>query len=103
MKKYPIGTAFELFAKEILEKLGFINVNKSIQGLNFDAEKDGKLYTIEVKGTNTGQDVVIRWNQLERLWEVEVLVGTPMIMFVNYEGKWSIFQIFDGYMEPPAT
>jgi len=103
LEKYSTGKAFEMFAKEILKKLGFINVKRSVHGLDFDAEKDGKVYTVEVKGTKTGEDIVIRWNQLKRLWEIEVLVGIHMIMFVNYEGKWCIYQMFDGYMEQSTT
>ena len=99
LKKHPKGgTAFELSGAEILKKLGFTNVRKRTKGYDFDAEKDGKEYAIEVKGTKSGEDVVIKWHQIRELWWSQDYKKKPLLMFINAEGEWSIYELLDGIM-----
>ncbi|MEM3710064.1 MAG: hypothetical protein QXL46_04060 [Nitrososphaerales archaeon] len=97
--KYTGGTLYEKIALEILKRLGFGNIRKGIKW-DIEAEKDGKEYVIEVKGSGKGEDVVIRWHQLESLWDVHVMEGkVPLLMFVNSRGQWLIYEVLDGYLK----
>jgi len=96
--KYSGGALYEQIAMKILEILGFRNIRKGTR-LDFEAEKDGKEYVIEVKGSGKGEDVVIRWYQLEREWDIYVEEGKiPLLMFVSSRGQWLIYELFDGYL-----
>jgi Holliday junction resolvase len=100
-KKYTGGAVFEQIAVEILKRLGFVNISRGTRW-DFDAEKDGKQYIIEVKGSGRGEDVVIRWHQLAALWEAYTNYGSePLLLFVNSKGEWNIYAFYDGFIELP--
>jgi Holliday junction resolvase len=91
---------FENAAKWILEKLGFSGIDKAVYGSGYDliAKKDNKDYAIEVKGTKTGEDVVIRWHQLEKMWDDYVDASRiPLLIFINAEGVWFLYGLEDGF------
>jgi len=98
LQENSIGTAFELAGKEILNRSGYANIHKASKGEGFDfhAEKEGQMYAIEIKGTVSGGDVVIRWHQLMKMF-THTLTGSALLMFINAGGEWSTYEIVDGY------
>jgi hypothetical protein len=85
-------TTQEQFAKHVLTLLGFTNVTKRPRGYDFDAEREGRRYAIEVKGTG----IPIQWHQLKELWWAKRDDVTPMLMFVDPNAEWFLCELKDG-------
>lgn len=81
------------FARSILESKGFKNLKFLGKPYDFEAEKDGIKYGIEVKGSDIS--FTISWHQMECLHFQHFLpMGhKALLMFVTEDGRYCIFEM----------
>jgi len=82
-------------ARSILEAKGFKNFRFLGKPYDFEAEKDGIKYGIEVKGSDISYN--ISWHQIERLHFQHFLPKghKALLMFVTEDSRYCIFEIVD--------
>lgn len=99
LNKHARGTAFELFAVQVLQQLGFTKFERNTRkGYDYDADdKQGAKYAIEVKGTEVGGDVVFKWHGMRSLYGAQGEDRKPMLVFVNAKGSWFVYELLDGF------
>jgi Holliday junction resolvase len=88
----PYGSRYESLAKSMLEKVGFQNVRRApaATGYDFDADKDGENYAIEVKGTGISAyytPLQLRWKDLQHLSRAHRLGKQPLLVTINSESR----------------
>ena len=87
---------YELAAKKLLTAKGFTNVQKRPSGYDFDAEKNGLQYLIEVKGGSRREVFPLpgpKWSQIKELGEVGGHGKRALLMFIN--ANYFEFAIFE--------
>jgi len=81
MSKHKLGGKhFEMIAVDILEEKGFENIRRDA-GVDYEAEKDGMEYAIEVKGTQ-GLRMTVPWSQLESLHNSRLSGKQSIMLFI---------------------
>lgn len=95
---------YEQKAVEILKNKGFTNIRKvSDESFDFSAEKEGKRYCVEVKGTSR-LGVMGRYtipsHELKDLYMHYLLKDTEkaLLIFVDDYDNYCIFEMIDGFM-----
>lgn len=103
MSKHKLGGKhFERIAIDILEKKGFENIHRGAE-VDYEAEKDGVGYAIEVKGTQ-GLRMTVPWSQLESLHN-SCLSGKQSIMLficdTTNKFGYCVLEVVDSKIEIP--
>jgi Holliday junction resolvase len=97
-RKIRKGENFEEIFKKILEDKGFIKIRRA-GALDFEAEKNGKKYSIEVKGTEQSEKYMMRgpsWMQIKEFHKAKKRGNRVWLVFVHgcYK-EYSIFEMVD--------
>jgi hypothetical protein len=89
-------------ALKILEKLGFKYIGKSSQhpeagtmNYDFEVEKNGATYTVEVETTAVGRQFRVPWEELREMgWQFIVHKKNGLLVFVDeLYSEYCIFEI----------
>ena len=95
----PAMDEYELAAKRILATKGFLNIRKRSSGCDFDAERDGTRYLIEVKGGSKSEVFPLpgpKWSQIRELGEAVSAGKKALLMFINaYYFEFAIFEMVE--------
>ena len=90
---------YELAAKRILTAKGFTDIRKRSSGCDFDAERNGTKYLIEVKGGSQSEGFPLpgpRWSQIREMNEAVNAEKKALLMFINANYfEFAIFELAD--------
>ena len=96
------GQDFEQIFKKILQDEGFAVRRTGV--LDFEAEKEGKKYSIEVKGTGQSEEKMMRgpsWIQIKEFYNAKERGNKTWLVFVHSRYKqYSIFEMI-GFNQLP--
>jgi len=97
-RKIRKGETFEQAFKKILEDKGFAGIKRA-GVLDFEAEKDGKKYSIEVKGTEQPEKLMMRgpsWIQIKEFCNAKKRGNKTWLVFVHGRNRqYSVFEMID--------
>jgi len=86
---------YELAAKKILRAKGFLKVRERSRGCDFDGEREGTQYLIEVKGGSQSEVFPLpgpKWSQIRELRQAIGAGKKALLVFIN--AKYFEFAIF---------
>lgn len=90
---------YELAAKRILTAKGFTGIRKRSSGCDFDAERNGAKYLIEVKGGSKNQVFPLpgpKWSQIRELNAAVNAGKKALLLFINANYfEFAIFEMAD--------